>query len=218
MEVKKIYLVFLMIIILLLIVIPPSNTNAATPGTLKWAYETGNGVRSSPAIASDGTIYVGSGDHKIYAIYGNTEGLADTPWSMFHHDLRHTGNIAGQFEPPIPGIKANGSDTPITITPSDNLSITIEFSSGDPTGDNANWWLVAATPFGWFHYEVESNSWAPDIKYSFQGPLFNLAEFNVLNTPLPAGTYTIYFGVDTVVNGTLDLDQAHYDYITVNIE
>ncbi len=115
-------------------------------------------------------------------------------------------------------IKANNSDTPITISPSDNLSITIEFSSGDHAGDNADWWLVAATPFGWFHYQVESNSWAPDIKYSFQGPLFNLAEFNVLNTTLPVGTYTVYFGVDTVMNGILDMDQAHYDYVSVNIE
>jgi len=31
----------------------------------------GSGVFSSPAIASDGTIYVGSNDHKLYAIHPN---------------------------------------------------------------------------------------------------------------------------------------------------
>jgi len=36
-------------------------------GTLKWTYTTWDYVRSSPAIGSDGTIYVGSGD-KLYAI------------------------------------------------------------------------------------------------------------------------------------------------------
>jgi len=40
---------------------------AQTP-TLQWAFETGGGVDSSPAIAADGTIYVGSDDGKLYSI------------------------------------------------------------------------------------------------------------------------------------------------------
>ncbi len=39
-----------------------------TPGTVKWAYATGGGINSSPAIGADGTIYVGSLDYKLYAI------------------------------------------------------------------------------------------------------------------------------------------------------
>ena len=45
--------------------------SADTPGTLKWSYTTGNAVRSSPAIAADGTIYVGSNDRNLYAINPN---------------------------------------------------------------------------------------------------------------------------------------------------
>jgi len=40
------------------------------PGQLKWKYHIGNSV-SSPAIDSDGTIYVGSCDHYVYAINFN---------------------------------------------------------------------------------------------------------------------------------------------------
>ena len=36
--------------------------------TLKWSYTTGNEVNSSPAVASDGTIYVGCKDSYLYAI------------------------------------------------------------------------------------------------------------------------------------------------------
>jgi len=61
------------------------------PGTLKWKYRTGNKVWSSPAIGSDGTIYVGSKDWHLYAINGSSGGLADTSWPMFHHDVRHSG-------------------------------------------------------------------------------------------------------------------------------
>ena len=106
----------------------------------------------------------------------------------------------------VSDIKANGSDGPINIASTDNLSITIELSPGGYAGDNADWWLVAATPFGLFHYQPEKNSWAPDLTYSHQGPLFNLGEFEALNiSGLPAGAYTIYFGVDMDMNGLLDM-------------
>ena len=38
------------------------------PGTVLWEFETGDKVYSSPAITSDGTVYVGSADKKLYAI------------------------------------------------------------------------------------------------------------------------------------------------------
>ena len=37
-----------------------------------WEYQTGDYVRSSPVIGSDGTVYVGSRDHKVYALNGKT--------------------------------------------------------------------------------------------------------------------------------------------------
>jgi outer membrane protein assembly factor BamB len=42
-----------------------SNNN----GTLKWKYQTGGWIiGSSPAIASNGTIYIGSNDNYLHAI------------------------------------------------------------------------------------------------------------------------------------------------------
>ena len=43
----------------------------AAAGDLKWRYQTGDMVSSSPALASDGTIYVGSNDGKLYALNSN---------------------------------------------------------------------------------------------------------------------------------------------------
>ncbi|MFC1906509.1 PQQ-binding-like beta-propeller repeat protein [Chloroflexota bacterium] len=37
-------------------------------GTVKWSFETGAGIESSPVIGKDRTIYVGSHDGKLYAI------------------------------------------------------------------------------------------------------------------------------------------------------
>jgi len=47
---------------------PQSVTIYIPAGTLEWRYQTGSWVESSPAIAADGTIYVGSYDDYLYAI------------------------------------------------------------------------------------------------------------------------------------------------------
>jgi outer membrane protein assembly factor BamB len=39
------------------------------PGVLRWTFETDDVITSSPAIGDDGTIYVGSDDRNLYAIY-----------------------------------------------------------------------------------------------------------------------------------------------------
>jgi len=62
-------------------------------GVKLWEFETGGGVRSSPAIGSDGTVYVGSGDKKLYAIKADSKGLAKSPWPMFRQNARHTGRV-----------------------------------------------------------------------------------------------------------------------------
>ena len=48
---------------------------------------------SSPAIGSDGTVYVGSGDKKLYAIKTESKGLAKSPWPMHGQNARHTGRV-----------------------------------------------------------------------------------------------------------------------------
>jgi outer membrane protein assembly factor BamB len=48
-------------------------TSKGTPSTLKWRFQTGDKVQSSPAIRPDGTLYVGSDDGYIYAL--NPKGM-----------------------------------------------------------------------------------------------------------------------------------------------
>ena len=56
--------------------------------------ETGRGgVISSPAIGSDGTVYVGSDDTKLYAIKTDSKGPAKSPWPMRGQNARHTGRV-----------------------------------------------------------------------------------------------------------------------------
>ena len=49
-----------------------NQTSKAQIGTPIWEFKTGDFVYSSPAIGSDGTVYVGSSDKKLYAINGKS--------------------------------------------------------------------------------------------------------------------------------------------------
>jgi outer membrane protein assembly factor BamB len=47
---------------------------------------------SSPAIAPDGTVYVGSWDGGLYAFEGDGA-PAKTLWPQYRHDAQHTGRV-----------------------------------------------------------------------------------------------------------------------------
>jgi len=61
-----------------------------------WEFKTGRNVYSSPAIGSDGTVYVGSFVGKLYAIKTDSKGLAKSPWPMRGQNARHTGRVMKQ--------------------------------------------------------------------------------------------------------------------------
>ena len=68
---RRILLFSIVVSVLFLVVgcIPSETSTNNQSGSLKWKYETNRGIySSSPAIGSDGTIYVGSLDNYLYAI------------------------------------------------------------------------------------------------------------------------------------------------------
>jgi outer membrane protein assembly factor BamB len=193
-----------------------TNLYAVNPdGTQKWAFPTGNFVWSSPAIGPDGTVYIGSVDGNLYAINGSSGGLADSDWPMFHHDLKHTGRTTAL---PFPNVKANGSDGPIVIAPSDTLSVTVELSDESYEGVGCDWWGLAQTPLGIYHYDL-SGQWLPGLAVTHQGPLFDLMPTEILNmSGLPAGQYVFGFGIDRVPDGLPSMSELSYDYVIVVVQ
>jgi lysophospholipase L1-like esterase len=121
---------------------------------------------------------------------------------------------------PVPDIKANGSDGPVTVSPVEMLSVTIELQALDWLGVNSDWWCVAQTPLAppgnWYHYNAAKNVWRQGFSVSFQGALTDVSPpFEVLNTSgLPTGSYVFYFGVDNSMNAVWDGEQ-YYDSVEV---
>jgi len=176
------------------------------------------------------TYLGGSGGEDAYSIAVDTLGNAyitgETVSTDFptHNPLQpnHAGNhdafvtkIGGSN--PAPDIKTNGSDGPVSILKYTNLSVTISLDPGSHVDENADWWVLANTPMGWYHY-VLPDSWAPGQAVTHQGVLFDLPSYEVLNmSGLPTGTYTFYFGVDLIMNGSIDPGQLYYDSVEVTI-
>jgi hypothetical protein len=134
--------------------------------------------------------------------------------------MKHVYPIIEPYLPtgidPTPDIKANGSDGPVIIDINKPLSVTVELDAAGYT-DNADWWLLTNTPFGWYYYDIFSG-WQPGLVVTYQGPLFDLSAIELLNmSGLPIGSYTFYFAVDMIMNGSIDLDQIYYDGVGVTV-
>jgi len=106
---------------------------------------------------------------------------------------------------PLPGLGVNGS------------SLAISLAAGAELGHNADWWLVAYTPWGHWYYYVYPSRWIDvgttlnDVSPAYQGPLGNLSNLALFDiTGLPGGSYVFYFGVDMAMNGVLDYGLLYY--------
>ena len=71
---------------------PEPNVNPTKHKRFLWEFKTEDEVSSSAAIDSDGTVYVGSLDQKLYAINGKTGGKL---WEFKTRDIVHSSPTIG---------------------------------------------------------------------------------------------------------------------------
>jgi hypothetical protein len=121
---------------------------------------------------------------------------------------------------PIPDVKVNGIDGPLALPSLATLSATVALDTGDRAGEDADWWLAAFAPSGWWYFSAASGTWVQGLGVAYQGPLENLSVVTVLPpvAGLPPGTYTFYFGVDLIRNGIFDVGAHFLDTVTVTVQ
>ncbi|MDD2556748.1 MAG: hypothetical protein PHH87_00515 [Desulfuromonas sp.] len=101
-------------------------------------------------------------------------------------------------------IKANAGQKRVLVMSNMPLDVSVELSPGIYSGLPAEWWLLAETEFGVFHYSL-NGTWVPGHTFTHQGPLFELPDFKVLSTiGLPPGEYKLKFGLDPIIDGILN--------------
>lgn len=127
-------------------------------------------------------------------------------------------------KPPQLEIRGNGADEVVTIEQEVPLTVTVRLSPFDSAGTEADWWVVAQTPSGWYGYQYQTGYWVyagtsyTALTPTYQGALLELPTTTVLNiTGLPPGLYMLYFGVDSNLNGVPDLDLMQLDSLAITV-
>jgi len=167
-----------------------SNNN----GTLKWRYQTGSWIFSSPAIASDGTIYVGSWtDYSLYAINPDgtlkwryqTGGGIDSSPAIASDGTIYVGSdddylyaIGGSFSPDF-SISATPSSQ--TVTQGNSTTYTVNLTSVNGFNSSVSFSVTSSLPSG--------------VTYSFSSTSVTPTGSSTLtittSSSTPANTYTI---------------------------
>jgi len=119
----------------------------------------------------------------------------------------------------IPDIRANTQDGSITVSSGTPVSITVSLNPNNLSGQTADWWVAESAPDGLFyHFDLSTGSMVQGLLPTYQGALFSLGTTQILNSAnLTPGTHAFYFGVDSNMNGSLDMDAIHYDSVIINV-
>jgi len=79
--------------------------------------------------------------------------------------------------------------------------------------------VAVESPFGLYWFTLDMGWVRSDAPIRVSGgPLFSLSPYTVLEmSTLPVGMYTFYFGVDMIMNGSLDFNELYHDSVVVTI-
>ena len=118
-------------------------------------------------------------------------------------------------DPPIPDIKIDGDDGPISIPSSKVIDMTISLQPGALNGVTQDWWIVAhkggGGVFSWV-YTIPWH-WTNGLQKAHRGPLFALNSYNLRHGTIPQGTWTIEFAVD---DPNYFYEKTYMDFIEVS--
>ncbi len=108
--------------------------------------------------------------------------------------------------PPVPDVKVNGSDGPITITQAQSLLVQVSLDPGSLSGTEMDWWIYASRGSFVYSYKAASGNWqkGTEPERTYDGALMTVPLTTLINTSgLPAGTIDFFFAVDTL-NGNYE--------------
>ena len=106
---------------------------------------------------------------------------------------------------PVPDVKVNGQDGPVSLDYGTAVTATIALTAGDYPGELAEFWISIQTSSSLYWY-VDGSGWvASAAPVPFTTSVIADFEFPIaFGTALPRGDYGLQFSVDNDVDGELD--------------
>ena len=122
---------------------------------------------------------------------------------------------------PVPDIKVNGADGPLTLTARDTLQLSLHLDNNGRK-DFADWWLAGNSPYAPYGllFWTPKTGWIYDERPAYQGRLDYVDDFSSPIIParaLAPGKYTLYFGVDTLMNTAIGWPYIYQDSVQVGV-
>jgi len=120
---------------------------------------------------------------------------------------------------PVPLIKVNNISGLVNVGRGDNVAPAITLDPGSFSGHNADWWVLMEYRNRWYYYDASTEKWRRGYSFFRQSPVENIEQMNLFsNVRWSSGRYTLYFGVDTIMNGIQDEGEYYYDTVIVDVQ
>jgi len=113
---------------------------------------------------------------------------------------------AGKAVEPLLNLTANTIGNYLTVTPNDPLSLAVYLHTFG-LRMSADFWFWYDTPDEKRLWLTSNRSWTDTARPLYQGPLFNLVNYEIFRSAvngLPPGVYDFHFAVDANPNGWMD--------------
>ena len=119
---------------------------------------------------------------------------------------------------PFADVKINGADGEVTLTLPETLTVSLALDNKGITSPH-DWWIAIAAPAGLFFMTPAGLTGTAAPVY--QGQLISFPPVTLFDLVLPCsfppGRYIFAFGVDSPVNGNVNLEGLSVDFGTANI-
>lgn len=119
---------------------------------------------------------------------------------------RKIQDVTEQAVEPVLNLTVNTIGNSITLSPNDPLSLVVNLYTFG-LQKKADFWVWYDTPDGKRLWLTSIRSWTDKAKPVYQGPLFNLINYEIFRSTinsLPLGEYDFHFAVDAIPNGFFD--------------
>ena len=119
-------------------------------------------------------------------------------------------------DPPVPDIKIDGDDGPLTIPSTQSVELTISLLPGSLGGQKQDWWILATNTSGGVYSWVYTTPWhwTFGMHRAWYGPLFQISSYTLHQGTLPVGNWTILYAVD---NPDHIMQKTYNDEIQVTV-
>lgn len=196
---------------------------AAATGSASWLPVSGS-IGSDGSFNLSGLFTVAGFSNVNTSFTGSLQGgnmtatvVIGTRGELFGTPITYKLSGQGTAAPIRPAVRVDGFRHQVASDQAALRRLSVSLDPGDQVGQPAEYWVVAQA--GGQLYSLNSQlQWTPGLTPYYAGPLAQVSYLPLPHTVLPAeipqGSYTLYFGVDTRVNGSLDLDALSYDQLS----